>query len=143
MCRTCGQGFSTSTKRDKHILSNACVRDQIVKKHKCSVCDKKFTMRKTLLAHETWCLYKQKRNALLSPCTAAPASGGASGILTDMADEEGMGSAMGDREEVDCMDTSLVSGGGGDASSSRTSLGQKERKKRAAAFKCTIHGCIM
>ena len=65
MCRTCGQGFSTSAKRNKHILSNACVRDKVVKNFECVVCSKKFSTRKTVVAHETWCQYKQKRDALL------------------------------------------------------------------------------
>ena len=65
MCRTCGQGFSTSAKRNKHILSNACVRDKVVKNYECVVCSKKFSTRKTVVAHETWCLYKQKRDSIM------------------------------------------------------------------------------
>jgi len=64
MCRTCGQGFSSSAKRDKHIISNACVRDKVERKFECSVCNKRFSQKKTVLAHETWCLYKQKRDNL-------------------------------------------------------------------------------
>lgn len=65
MCRTCGQGFGSSVKRNKHILSNACVRDKVVKNYECSVCKKRFSTRKSVVAHETWCLYKQRRDANL------------------------------------------------------------------------------
>ncbi|XP_067931259.1 uncharacterized protein [Watersipora subatra] len=65
MCRTCGQGFGSAAKRNKHILSNACLRDKVIKNYECSVCKKKFSTRKTVVAHETWCLYKQKRDAVL------------------------------------------------------------------------------
>lgn len=61
MCRTCGEAFSTSTKRDKHTLSNACTKSIIERKHVCSVCKRRFQSRKTFITHESWCKYKKRR----------------------------------------------------------------------------------
>ena len=66
LCRTCGEGFSTISRRDKHTLSNACTRVTVEKKYQCCVCSRRFQSKRTHLTHESWCLYKKKRKEKLA-----------------------------------------------------------------------------
>lgn len=61
LCRTCGEGFSTMARREKHLISNACTKSSVERKYECNICKKMFRLQRTRLTHESWCRYKHKK----------------------------------------------------------------------------------